>query len=40
MPIAVKVVSQADYKAWVANAQKQYGAAAEPAATTSVAQAR
>lgn len=39
MPIAVKVVSQADYKAWVANAQKQYGAASEPT-TTSVAQAR
>jgi cytochrome c oxidase subunit II len=41
MPIAVKVVSQDDFKAWAANAQKQYGAAAEPAAaTTSVAAAR
>lgn len=40
MPIAVKVVSQSEFKAWVANAQKQYGASAEPATTTSVAAAR
>lgn len=39
MPIAVKVVTQAEFKDWVASAQKQYGVA-EPPATTSVAQAR
>jgi len=39
MPIEVKVVSQSDYQTWVANAQKQYGAAEQPS-TTNVAQAR
>jgi cytochrome c oxidase subunit 2 len=39
MPIAVKVVSAADFQKWVASAQKQYGAADQPA-TTAVAAAR
>jgi cytochrome c oxidase subunit 2 len=34
MPIAVKVVSAAEFQAWVAGAQKQYGAADQPAATS------
>jgi cytochrome c oxidase subunit II len=38
MPIAVKAVSQAEFKDWVANAQKQYGTA-EPTAGANVAQA-
>jgi cytochrome c oxidase subunit II len=38
MPIAVKAVSPAEFKDWVANAQKQYGTA-EPTAASSVAQA-
>jgi cytochrome c oxidase subunit 2 len=37
MPIAVKVVSPAEFQTWLAGAQKQYGAAEQPAAT-SVAQ--
>lgn len=39
MPIAVKVVSAADFQTWVANAQKQYGAADQPS-PTAIAQAR
>ena len=34
MPIEVKVVSKADFDAWVASAQKQYGAADQPAPTS------
>ena len=39
MPIAVKVVSAADFQKWVASALKQYGAVDQPSPTT-VAQAR